>query len=651
MRPEDPTTNLGIWIQAPAATKRLPLFRKTFRIDGEIQAATLRIVGLGAYKAFINGRPVDNRFCDPPWTNYRKLVLYQTFDVRRLLKQERNAVGIMLGNGVYNVVGGRYAKFTGSFGQPKVTAVLDVKFADGRTAKIKTGSSWRTTEGPIVFSCHYGGEDCDASLVDSSWMHPSYDDRNWAAAIETQGPGGELTPTDIRAIKYGKPMKPVKLTEPKRGVWIYDLGRNIAAVPRLKVEGARGRTIKLVPAELLGDDGLAWQGSCGGPVSFSYTLAGRGTETWSPLFTYFGFRFVQVEGAVPLGVPNPEKLPTVVSLESVPVTYACRESTFFTDNELLNRIYRLIDTAIQSNSQMSLTDCPHREKLGWLEQDHLMGPSLLYSRDIADLMLKICRDMRLSQLPNGLVPDISPEYVVFEGGFRDSPEWGSACVLVPWLIYEFTGKKKVLEDNYEMMRRYASYLESQSQDNIVSHGLGDWYDIGPNPPGYAQRTPIPLTATAFYYRDLAVLSQTAKILGRTEEAQEYAKKAERVKESFNGRFFDEAGGKYAGGSQCANAIALAMDLCPKESREAVLENLVKDVQMNNWRTTAGDVGYRYVIRALADGGRSDVVNKMATVEGKPGYAYQLSQGATALTEAWDANRNSSQNHFMLGHIM
>jgi len=651
MKPTEPAPELGIWIQAPTETQRLPIFRKAFRLDGEIQEAKLRVVGLGAYKAFINGKPVANRFCDPPWTDYKKLILYQTFDVRPMLLKGQNAIGVMLGNGVYNVVGGRYVKFIGSYGPPKMTAVLSIKYRNGRTEEIKTDGAWKVTEGPIVFSCHFGGEDFDASLVDTDWSKATIDDSSWAAAIETHGPGGELQPSDIRGIEYGRAFKTVSMKEPKKGVWIYDLGQNIAAVPRLKVKGAKGKTVKLVPSELLGEDGLAWQGSCGGPVSFSYTLAGRGTEAWSPLFTYFGYRYVQVEGAVPAGKPNPEKLPVVVSLESVPVTYECKESTFETDNELVNRIYNLIDKAIQSNTQTSLTDCPHREKLGWLEQDHLMGPSVLYSRDVADLMFKICRDMRLSQLPNGLVPDISPEYVVFEGGFRDSPEWGSACTLVPWQLYEFTGNKKALEDNYEMMKRYAAYLESQATDSIVNHGLGDWYDVGPNPPGYAQLTPIAFTATAFYFRDLDILANAARILGKTSDVEIYAAKAAKVKETFNKNFFDKDKGRYAEGSQCANAIGLVMGLCPKDSKAKVLDSLVKDVQNHNYRTTAGDVGYRYVIRALADGGRSDVVYKMATVDGKPGYAYQLSQGATALTEAWDALKSSSQNHFMLGHVM
>jgi hypothetical protein len=266
-------------------------------------------------------------------------------------------------------------------------------------------------------------------------------------------------------------------------------------------------------------------------------------------------------------------------------------------------------------------------------------------------MAKACRDMRFSQLANGLVPDIAPEYVVFKGGFRDSPEWGSACVLVPWQVYRFTGNLQILDDNYETMKRYIDYLSSSSKDHIVNHGLGDWYDVGPNPPGYAQLTPIALTATAFYYWDLVHFVKTAQVLKHESDARRYETLAHEAKTAFNSLFFDEKTNQYATRSQCANGIALVMGFVPEDRRKTVLDNLVADVVAHHYRVTAGDVGYRYVIRALADGGRSDVVFKMATVEGKPGYAYQLEQGATALTEAWDALRSSSQNHFMLGHIM
>jgi len=256
------------------------------------------------------------------------------------------------------------------------------------------------------------------------------------------------------------------------------------------------------------------------------------------------------------------------------------------------------------------------------------------------------------------VPSIAPEYVVFGKGpedesnaFRNSPEWGSAIVVVPWQQFEFTGDPALLKRYYPEMKRYVAYLESRATNHILNFGLGDWYDLGPKPPGFSQLTPMALTATAFYYYDTWILAQTARLIGKEAEARHFDEKAGLIRAAFNARFFDHAKHSYATGSQCANAIPLVMNLCAPENRGDVLDSLVGDVQSRGNGITAGDVGYRYLLRALADGGRSDVIFAMNNQWDKPGYGYQLQQGATSLTEAWDARRSSSQNHFMLGQIM
>jgi hypothetical protein len=324
---------------------------------------------------------------------------------------------------------------------------------------------------------------------------------------------------------------------------------------------------------------------------------------------------------------------------------------FSCSNDLFNRIHTLILWAQRANMVSILTDCPHRERLGWLEQYHLNGPSLRYEFDLAQLYTKGMNDMADSQLANGLVPSIAPEYPVFSGGFRDSPEWGSAFVIVPWQQYEFTGDTELIRRNYDGMKRYVAYLGTKARTNIVAYGLGDWYDIGPRAPGPAQLTPNSLTATAFYFYDTWILAQTAAMLGKPEEAKQFAAQADNIRAAFNGFFFNATNGSYATGSQCANAIPLVMNLCDPTNRSAVLDALVADVRKHGNAITAGDVGYRYLLRALAEGGRSDVIFDMNKQSDKPGYGYQLKMGATSLTEAWNANRSSSQNHFMLGQIM
>jgi hypothetical protein len=240
---------------------------------------------------------------------------------------------------------------------------------------------------------------------------------------------------------------------------------------------------------------------------------------------------------------------------------------------------------------------------------------------------------------------------VFDGGFRDSPEWGSAFVIVPWQQYQFDGDRELLRRYYDGMKRYVAYLGLKARDHIVSYGLGDWYDVGPRPPGYAQLTPNALTATAFYYCDTRILAQTAAILDKPQEAEQLNAQAQSIRAAFNQKFFCATNGSYATGSQCANSIPLVMNLVEPANRATVLEAVVADVRQHGNAITAGDVGYRYLLRALAEGGRSDVIFDMNNQSEKPGYGYQLKMGATSLTEAWNANPSSSQNHFMFGQIM
>jgi hypothetical protein len=322
---------------------------------------------------------------------------------------------------------------------------------------------------------------------------------------------------------------------------------------------------------------------------------------------------------------------------------------FACSNELFNRTRTLIRWAQRSNLASVITDCPHREKLGWLEQYHLNGPALRYEFDLARLYTKTFGDMAAVQLPNGLVPDIAPEYVVFSGGFRDSPEWGSALILAAWQHLEWTGDDTPLRRYFGAMQRYVAYLGSKAEGGILSHGLGDWYDLGPKPPGVAQLTPIPVTATAIYFEDLKTLAAIAGRLGDAAEASRLAAAAERVRVAFNAKFFDLAAGSYATGSQCANAMPLVFGMVDAPERPRVVAALVRDVEARG--ITAGDVGYRYLLRALGDAGRSDLIFQLNNQSEKPGYGYQLARGATSLTEAWDARPTSSHNHFMLGQIM
>jgi hypothetical protein len=640
LKPEDWQADWIAWSRTPINSGPLPMFRREFTVARKVTRATAYISGLGFFELYLNGRKVGDHVLEPGWTNYRRTNLYATYDVDDFLRPGANAVGVLLGNGMYNVAGGRYVKFTASFGCPKFILHLRIEYDDGTTQAIVSDENWKAAPSPTRFSCIYGGEDYDAREEQPGWNEPGFAGKDWEPTQSVDDSPERLIAQAQPPLKVMQVFHTVKVSEPAPGIHVYDLGQNFAGWPQISVRGKAGAQVRLTPGELLDGKGLVTQRSSGGPEYFTYTLKGGSPETWHPRFSYYGFRYVQVEGDA-----------EVTDLEGQFLySSAPQAGEFSCSNELFNRIHKLIDVAVRSNLESVVTDCPHREKLGWLEVPYLMASSMGFDYDLASYFPKIVRDMRDSQTIEGLIPDTAPNYVVFPYGFGDSPEWGSAMVMVPWWSYLQYGDRRTLEESLPAMVRYVDYLGSKGQNNILSYGLGDWADIGPDELGVSKLTPLGVTATATYYQDLRVVEQASRLLGHVTDADRFGALAERVREAFNRTFFDHKTGQYSTGSQTAQAMPLVMDICPRAERARVLEHLVDDVTRRGNQQTAGDIGYHYLVRALLDAGRSDVLFAMTNRSDPPSYGAQLERGATSLTEAWDANPEASQNHCMLGHI-
>jgi hypothetical protein len=636
------------------AVKRttIPFFRKEIKIDKKISSALIFISGLGHYELYINGNKTGDSFLSPGWTDYRKTCLYNTYDVTEALKRGDNAIGAVVGNGFYNINRERYRKLVIAYGAPKMIFKLKVQYSDGSEEIYLSDESWKWSPSPITYSGIYGGEDYDARLEQEGWNKPGFDDSDWKAAIIVKEPDGILKPETDYPLKVTEVINAKKITIAKENSYIYDFEQNASGIIKFTLRGAEGQEVRFTPAELLGEDSLITQQATGGPYYFSYTLKGINEESWMPRFTYYGFRYVQIDGAVPAGYPNPENLPVISEIQLLHTRNSSPAiGTFKCSNELLNSVYDLINWSIKSNLASVATDCPHREKLGWLEQTHLMGNSIKFIYDIHNLYDKIIDDIIDAQLENGLVPDIAPEYVPFEAGFRDSPEWGSAAIILPWDMYEWYGDIGAVKKAYPMMKRYLKYLGTMADDHILSHGLGDWYDLGPDFPGEAQLTPKEVTATSIYYYDAKLLGKMAGLIGENEDASSFNSLAEEIRIAFNKKFFDPVTKIYSSGSQTAFAMPLFFGMADDSLKPEVVRNLVKTIESNNKSLTAGDIGYRYLLRVLEEEGQSQLIYEMNSKTDVPGYGYQLSKGATALTESWAALKYVSNNHMMLGHLM
>jgi hypothetical protein len=658
----EPSAWKAHWIATPTNAPSI-LLRREFVVKTGLFRATVFVCGLGQYELSANGKKAGDNLLAPGWSQYKKTCLYDTLDLTPQLHRGKNAVGIILGNGMYNITGDkvRYVKFTQSFGPLQVIAQIQLDYADGAREIIGTDSSWQTGPSPVTFNNIFAGEDYDARLEQKGWDENGFKaEAAWLPARETSGPGGILKGLSCAAppIRAIETLQPIAARSLKPNRTVYDLGQNASLMPRIVVSGPRGSSVRIIPAELLKPDGTVDRASCTQdgvrPAWWQYTLKGDGQETWFPKFFYQGGRYLQVEFHATSAdgpLPKLEKLEgVVVHSSSKPV------GEFETSNPLFNRIYKLIRWAQRSNMMSLMTDCPHREKLGWLEETHLNGPSLRYNFDMAPLLQKTMSDMADAQLANGFVPNIAPEYFMAQPGidqpFRNSPEWGGAFVMVAWQQYQFDGDRALLHRYYEDMKHYVAFLGRTATNHIVATGLGDWYDLGPKPPWGSQLTPPALTATAFYQHYNWILARTAEMFGQPDEAKHFDQLAEEIRTAFNQNFFNPATGQYATGSQCANSLAVVMNLVEPTNRAAVIDAIVADVRGRGNALTAGDVGYRYLLRALAENGRSDVIFDMNNQSEKPGYGYQLKMGATSLTEKWDAGVGSfgSQNHFMLGQI-
>ena len=682
------------WEAVDTLAKKSICLRRTFQ-TGELKGknanqksgkkiveATAYVCGLGFYEFSLNGKKIGDSEFAPLWSDYDKSVYYNTYDVTEQLRDGENVVGILLGNGFYNVQGGRYRKLQISFGPPTLLFELVINYEDGTRETIRSDQEWKYDLTPITFNCIYGGEDYDARREQKGWNQVGFNDSHWRPVVVQEAPKGVLRPQMAPPVKIMERYDIQKVTKlnseqvmaasksTKRTVdpsaVVLDMGQNLAGFPEITVRGKRGQKVTLIVAEALTDEGACNQRQTGRQHYYEYTLKGEGDEIWHPRFSYYGFRYIQVEGAVLKEQKNPQELPVLKNIQSCFVYNSAKKvSTFESSNRIFNAAHRLIEKAVRSNMQSVFTDCPHREKLGWLEQVHLNGPGLLYNYDLTAYAPQIMQNMADAQHPNGAMPTTAPEYVVFEGpgmdAFAESPEWGGSLVIFPFMYYETYGDDSLIMKYYQHMRRYTDYLKTRADNGILSFGLGDWYDYGDFRAGFSRNTPVPLVATAHYYMTVMYLIKAARMVGNEFDVRYYSSLAHDIMVAFNKRFLDSNTAQYGTGSQASNALPIFLqmtqstgdkgDYTPDASLIAkVLTNLIKDVESHGNRLTTGDVGNRYLIQTLARNGQHELIYKMFNHEEAPGYGFQLKFGATTLTEQWDPRQGSSWNHFMMGQI-
>lgn len=624
----------SLWAKADTLSRRSIILRRSFKPWKTIKKAELRICGLGFYELTINNKKVGDVEFAPLWSDYDKSIFYNLYDVTSYLQLGYNEIRVLLGNGFYNEQGGRYHKLRISFGPPTLKFFLYVIYEDGMRERLLSDENWEWAPSPIVFNSIYGGEDYDARIEPTDWK----------PVVIQEAPKGLLRKQIAKPVKIMEQF-PVKKTLRKDSLMVLDMGQNLAGYPEITVSGKPGQYLKITPAETLTPEGLCNQKQTGRPHYYTYILKGEGKETWHPRFSYYSYRYLQIEGDIKV----------LKDIKSCFIyNSAQRIGEFECSNPLINDTHKLIDRAIRSNWQAVWTDCPAREKLGWLEQDWLNGEALVYNYDAQSMIEQTMQNIVDAQHEDGSMPEIAPEYTQFTGSwarpFQESPEWGGAIIALPMLYWQHYGDLSLAREYYEPMKRYINYLASQDSAYILKMGLGDWYDYGQGRAGFSQNTPMPLVSTAHYYQWMCYMYVFAKQLGKRDEAYAFNQRAENIRQAFNREFYDAKRKTYGTGSQCSLALPLYLKLVPEKDYQAVLQNLIKDIHQHGDRLTTGDVGNRYLFYTLAKNGHRELLYKMLNHYDVPGYGYQIKKGQTTLTEQWNPDHGASMNHFMMAHI-
>lgn len=626
----------------------MPLFRRSFETKKKIASARLYISGLGYYEAYLNGQKIGDHVLDPGLTAYRKQVLYTVYDITTQVRNGINTASIMLGNGWYNAFplrfwGGLNMRAALTTGRPCVKALIRITYADGSTSLVPTDTSWETAPGPVVRNNIFLGEHYDARLEAPA--------TGWKQAVKADGPAGELTPQMQPPIRVTKIIKPVSINEIRPGVFILDMGQNFAGVVRLKVKGPSGTKVNIRYGEDKYPDGslnvmtaVAGQikRSNGGPGApaiawqeDSYTLKGKGIETWAPRFTFHGFRFIEVTGW-------PGK-PTLQDIEGLRMNSDLQQDGAFTSsNSMFNKLNETIQWTFLSNVFSVESDCPAREKLQYGGDILCVAEAYMFTYRMPQFYAKTIRDFANDQRPLGGMTETAPYVGIADSGPGDGSGpmgWQAAYPYLIKKMYEQYGDKRIIEENYAGLTRLIQFLQSRAKDNLFEkEDLGDHEAL--------DTRAIPIIASSFYLLQVRAMAEFATVLNKEEDKATYTALAEAIQKAIVEKLY--VNGAFEKATQSAQLAGLWSNLVKDQK---VLDTLEAAFAKKDWHLTTGIFGTKMLFDVLRENEQNDMAYRIANQRSFPGWGFMLENGATTLWETWAASDNVfSKNHPMFGSI-
>lgn len=659
LRPEDWTAR---WIRPDLVedhtrSNPVPMLRRTFTVGKRVLSARIYATAQGLYEFELNGRRVGSAELTPGWTAYDHRLQYQVYDVTPLLAEGPNAWGALLGDGWFrgHMVWEQRRNNYGT--EVALLAQLVIRYADGTREVVATDEHWKCNTGPILLSDIYDGETYDARLERQGWSLPAYADGDWRGVRVVDAPAARLVASGpvVRRIEE---LKPVKVFQTPAGVTVLDLGQNMVGRMRFRLSAPAGTTVTLRHAEVLDRDGNFYTANLRAAAQqVRYTTRGEGVETFEPHFTFQGFRYVAVSGWP--GEVKPEDFTGVVLHSEMEPT-----GQFECSNPLLNQLQHNIVWGQKGNFVDIPTDCPQRdERLGWTGDAQVFARTAMFNHNTAAFFTKWLRDLAADQQADGAVPHVIPDVLQHRTGKGDSGAtgWSDAAVIVPWTVYQVYGDRRVLEAQYPSMKAWVEHMRREAGESYLwksgAH-FGDWLCYMTVDPGYpGATTDKDFLQNAYFARSTDLLQRTAEVLGKKDEAADYAHLLANIKAAFRKEYVT-ASGRLSPNTQTAYALALAFDLLPASQRAPAAERLAADVRKFGHLTT-GFLGTPVLCPVLSATGHLDVAYQLLNRKEYPSWLYSVTKGATTIWERWDGQKPdgtfqdvgmNSFNHYAYGAI-
>ncbi|MEP7109164.1 MAG: family 78 glycoside hydrolase catalytic domain [Ferruginibacter sp.] len=647
------------WIEPLQDTSRqMPglVVRREFTLRKKIAVARAYVTSHGFYELYLNGKKAGDEVFTPGWTAYQKRLQYQVYDVTGMLQEGQNAVGAMLGDGWYRGAlawennWGIWGKKLGLLCQ------LRVQYMDGTEETIISDKDWKgTQDGPVTMNGIYNGESYDARKEMKGWANARFDDSKWKMVNIADYSKNDLVTVQTVPVKRIEELIPVKIFKTPKGTLVADIGQNMVGWIKLKVKGTAGTTVTIRHAEVLDKYGEFYTENLrAATATAKYTLKGGEEETYEPRFSFFGFRYVAIDGYP--GELKPGDITGIVIHSDMKPT-----GTFESSSHLLNQLQHNIQWGQKGNFVDVPTDCPQRdERLGWTGDAQAFVRTAAYNMDVAGFFTKWLKDLTADQYPDGQVPFVIPDVLRNKSG--TSAGWGDVATIAPMTIYQVFGDKQILETQYPTMKSYVEYIRKKAGNSYLWKGgsvFGDWlfYKSMQQTENDGYTNPD-MIATMFYGYSSKLLAEVAGILGKTDDEKTYKDVFEKVKTAFNKTYVTPEG-HIASESQTSYVLALNFGLLPEELRPKAVQYLVEDIKGRGNHLSTGFLGTPYLCHVLSQNGHTDVAYDLLLQETFPSWLYPVKMGATTIWERWDGQKTDSTfqdkgmnsfNHYAYGAI-